>query len=83
MKYKYKYLYKNLLITKKTIFWTNYFFIKKTFNNNISVYNGYKLIPFNSNDLKERMGYLLRDCPLNKKIGHIIHKEKPKKRKKK
>lgn len=82
MKYKYKYLYKKLVLTKKTIFWTNYFLIKKTINNTILVYNGYKFIPFNSIELKERLGFLLNNCFLNKKIGHVIHKEKPKKKRK-
>jgi hypothetical protein len=57
--------------------------LKKIFNNNILVYNGCKFISLNSNELKERIGFLLKDCFLNKKIGRVIHKEKPKKKKKK
>jgi hypothetical protein len=83
MRYKYKYLYKNIVLEKKTIFWTNHFLIKKTINNTIFVYDGYKLIPFNSNELKERIGFLLKNCFLNKKIGHIIHKKKSEKKRKK
>lgn len=83
MKYIYKYLCKNLILSKKTIFWNNSFLIEKTFDNNILVYNGCKFISFNSTELKERNGFLLKDCFLTKKIGRVIHKERPKKKKKK